>query len=132
MLFTTDEIKDFDVSDEEWLYPDKDSVLANVCIQTSDWFLERAAAFVGYTLKDVIEYGWIDICADIDVMERKVKTLYVYVRPERTDISEKTFCLSFYFAEGRELCHQLEQTNGVSEFIDDCKRYVENGWEDIK
>lgn len=81
----------------------------------------------------MIEEGWIDVYADINVLTREVTSVLWIIVPNNTDIwkgYEIDFEVNTIGYDGIEICRQLEQTNGVSEFLDECRVYVERGWKD--
>lgn len=134
MIFTEEELKTIDVDlSDEWMFPDYGKLTASVQLDVYDTIQKKACNFLGIDYNAVIEEGWIDVYADINVLTREVTSVLWIIVPNNTDICkgyEIDFEVNAIGYDGIEICRQLEQTNGVSEFLDECRAYVERGWGD--
>ena len=123
MTFTTEEIKRIDVDGNyEWRFPDLCNTRATVMLDVYEDFKKRVCDFFGISYDEVIYNGWIDVYANIDVVEKRVDSIYFDIVPNDDEISpEKELEISITNnVEANELYAQLATTNGFEEFIDEC------------
>lgn len=123
MTFTTEEIKRIDVDGNyEWRFPDLCDTRATVMLDVYEDFKKRACDFFGISYDEVIYNGWIDVYANIDVVKKRVDSIYFDIVPNDDEVSpEKELEISITNnVEANELYAQLATTNGFEEFIDEC------------
>lgn len=128
MTFTKEEIENMEVSDgDEWQYPEYGETTCNVMLFVDDFFREKACKFFGVSYFDVCDNGWVDVYAFIDVKTEFVKTILFIVTPNNNDVcEEKELEISITnHVEAKLIYEQLMKTEGITEFIEDCKKLLE-------
>lgn len=125
MTFTKEEIESMEVDlSDDWQYPEYGETTCNVMLHTDDFFKEKACKFFGVSYLDVCVNGWVDVYAFIDVKTEIVKTILFIVTPNDNDVcEEKELEISITsYVEAKHIYEQLIKTEGMTQFIEDCKK----------
>lgn len=128
MTFTSEEIKRFEVdSNDEWQYPDYGSTKASVMILCDEDIDKRVCSFFNYRLEDVNENGWIDVYAMIDVVEKKVTSIFFNIITNFDEKLDRELEIKITNnIEAEEMYRQFATANGFEEFIEDARK----AWQD--